>query len=522
MDADSCPCSTRRKRKWHALRIRPGIFHFFIIYFGRGTSMPSDPNFYPYRSLMRRAIKQLNTSRRMLVVGTLVAVTSCGGGGGSSGGESLQSSVSPTTNAGAAASVAQNVALVDTTLEVPSGLASGPFASPKSMKVPSGFGIRVLARVKGARFMAMAPNGDLLVSNPGAGTITLLRGDGNNAPQSFDFATGLDNPHDMVFHKIGDTTWLYVSESGQVTRSIYKAGDTQSAARQVVVANLPSASLPELQGAYSHELKNIAVSPDDKLYVSIASSCNACISDTVSDPVRGAIYRYDADGSNPELVARGLRNAEGLDFLPGSGKLWVTVNSRDQILYPFDNDFDGDGQSDLGKLIPEYVDKNPPDLFTQIDTGADYGWPLCNPQRNDTMSSMPMAPDFEFNPGGKVRDCGAVRLADKGVPAHSAPLGFSFLQNSALPAPYSNGAAIAEHGCWNCTALNAGYKVSFIPIDAAGKAGEETDLVTGFVTDPVARAVWGRPVDVIPDGQGNLLISDDVAGAIYQLHPVHA
>ncbi|MDB5821675.1 MAG: sugar dehydrogenase [Herminiimonas sp.] len=481
--------------------------------------MPCNCIFNRLDACVRRAVKQLDESRRLLVVGTLIAVTSCGGGGSGGMGESLQSSTSPTTDSAApASSPAQTVALVDTTLEVPASLASGPFASPKAMKVPSGFGIRLLARVEGARFMALAPNGDVLVSNPGAGTITLVRKDNNNATRSFGFATGLDNPHDMVFHKIGDTTWLYVAESGQVTRSIYKSGDTQGAERQVVVADLPSASLPELQGAYSHALKNIAISPDDKLYVSIASSCNACITDATSDPVRGSIYRYDADGTNRQLVARGLRNAEGLDFLPGSGKLWVTVNSRDQILYPFNDDFDNDGKPDLGKLIPEYVDKNPPDLFTQVDVGADYGWPLCNPLQNDTMSRMPMAPDYEFNPGGKNRDCNAVRLADKGIPAHSAPLGFSFLQNSGMAAPYSNGAAIAEHGCWNCTTLRAGYKVSFIPIDAAGTAGEETDLVTGFVTNPAARTVWGRPVDVIPDGQGSLLISDDLAGAIYQLY----
>lgn len=473
------------------------------------------PIFHIWRVFGRIALRKLGGPRRMLFIAALAAVTSCGGGGDSG-------SVASTPVGASAANPAATATLVDTTLDVPSSLASGPFASPRTLQVPPGFGIRLLDRVDGARFMALAPNGDLLVSNPGAGTITLLRRIGSNPPQRFDFADGLDNPQDMVFHKIGDTTWLYVAQSSQVTRSAYTAGETQSAAQQVVVAGLPSASLPELQGSYSHALKNIAVSPDDKLYVSMASSCNACVSDTTSDPVRGAIYRYDADGANPELVARGVRNAEGLDFLPGSGKLWVTVNSRDQILYPFNDDFDGDGKPDLGKLMPAYVDKNPPDLFTQIDTGADYGWPFCNPEANDTLSRMPMAPDFEFNPGGSIRDCGTTRLADKGIPAHSAPLGFSFLQTSALPEPYRAGAAIAEHGCWDCSTLSSGYKVSFIPVDAAGNAGTQSDLVTGFVTDPVARTFWGRPVDVIPDGQGNLLISDDLTGAIYQLHPAGA
>ena len=109
--------------------------------------------------------------------------------------------------------------------------------------------------------------------------------------------------------------------------------------------------------------------------------------------------------------------------------------------------------------------------------------------------------------------------ASKGIRAHSAPLGMSFLHGSTVPPAYRSGAVIALHGCWNCTSLRAGYKVVYFPFDAQGNAGAEIDLVTGFVTDPDARALWGRPVDVIPDAKGNLLISDDYAGAIYQLYP---
>ena len=79
---------------------------------------------------------------------------------------------------------------------------------------------------------------------------------------------------------------------------------------------------------------------------------------------------------------------------------------------------------------------------------------------------------------------------------------------------------MALHGCWNCTALRAGYKVVYFPFDDGGNAGAEIDLVSGFVTDPVTRALWGRPVDAVADAKGNLLISDDYAGAIYQLYPL--
>ncbi len=404
-------------------------------------------------------------------------------------------------------------------LEVPAPLAEGTFAEGKSLTLPPGFGIRLWARVPGARFMALAPNGDVLVSLPNEGRIVLLRERPGDVPQAFDYATGLRNPHDMVFHRIGDTIYLYIAESHRVTRSVYQGGETASGERTEIVAGLPDDSTPELQGSYGHQLKNIALSADHKLYVSIASTCNACIEDTTSDPVRGAIYQYNADGTNGRLFAHGIRNAEGLDFIPGTNTLWIAINHRDEIRVPVDADVDGDGSNDRGKLLPSYVDDNPPEPFTVVRDGGNYGWPFCNPVQNASMSDMALVPDEEFNRDGNAVDCSTIDRSSKGMQAHAAPLGFSFLHASSLPAAYRKGAVIALHGCWNCTRLDAGYKVVYFPFDDAGNAGAEIELVTGFVTDADARARWGRPVDAIADAKGNLLISDDYAGAIYQLYP---
>lgn len=438
---------------------------------------------------------------------------SCGGGGGGT------SAASPVTPSAAPVALQAAAASVVQPLEVPAALAQAPFDTAKNLTVPPGFGIRVWARVNKARFMALAPNGDVLVSVPSEGKIVLLRERANDTPQTFDYATGLRNPHDMVFHVIGNTTYLYVAESNRVTRSVYQAGETGTAARETVVADLPDSSLPELGGNYGHELKNIALSPDNKLYVSVASACNACAEDTVSDPVRGAIYQYSADGKERTLYARGLRNAEGLAFIPGTSTLWITVNNRDEIQVPVNGDIDGDGSNDLGKTLPSYVDENPPELFTSVRAGANYGWPFCNAVPNAAMSNLDAVPDYDLNRTGAALNCAAIERSAKGIRAHSAPLGFSFLHASAVPPAYRSGAAVAQHGCWNCTTLRAGYKVSYFPFDAAGNAGAEYDLVTGFVTDPVAKSLWGRPVDVIPDARGNLLISDDYANAIYQMYP---
>ncbi len=454
----------------------------------------------------------------LLSLCVLAGMVSCGGGSSAGGSGSApassaaSSSGSEPINTAAAASVVR-------TLEVPAALAGAPFDSPKSLTVPPGFRIRLWARVDKARFMTLAPNGDVLVSVPDEGRIVLLRERSGDTPQAFDFATGLRKPQDMVFHTIGGTTYLYVAESNRITRSVYKSGDTATAARQVVVDNLPDSSLPELQGAYGHELKNIALDANDKLYVAIASNCNACVEDTEANPVRGAIYQYDADGSNGRLFARGLRNAEGLDILPTTGKLWVAVNNRDEIKVPFDEDVNGDGSNDVGQIVQAYVDDNPPEPFTEIKDGANYGWPFCNSLPNASMSNLAVAPDYDLNRNNSNFDCGSVTPVSKGIQAHSAPLGLSFLHNTSVPAAYRQGAAIALHGCWNCSHPSAGYKVIYFPFDGSGNPGQASDLVTGFVSDIPNWIVWGRPVDVIADSHGNILISDDMAGAIYQLYP---
>jgi hypothetical protein len=44
------------------------------------------------------------------------------------------------------------------TVQVPEQFQSAPFDVPRQLNVPSGFAMEVIARVEGARFLALAPN----------------------------------------------------------------------------------------------------------------------------------------------------------------------------------------------------------------------------------------------------------------------------------------------------------------------------------------------------------------------------
>jgi glucose/arabinose dehydrogenase len=416
-------------------------------------------------------------------------------------------------------------ASVEVEVKVPESLTAYPFDTPRRLVVPPDFEISVYARLESPRFMTIAPNGDLLVSQPFKdperrylGNIILYRPTESGIPEQYTFASNLKRAHDMVFHTIDDITYFYYSETNQVTRCIYSLGDTSVHDCDVVVSDLIDDDSPELNGALGHELKNIALDSQHKLYVSIASFCNACTEDTQSDPLRGAIYVYDADGSNGRLFAQGLRNATGLAFRPETDRLWVTVTNRDNIAYPYNNDFDEDGTNDYGKIIPEYVDNHPPELLTSVRDGGNYGWPFCNPNPDSETGydRMPLDNDVILNPNGEALDCDTVIRSRKGIQAHSTPLGLLFLHETKFPEAYQKGLAIAYRGSWNRT-KKTGYKIAYFPwnIEVPGP-GEQMDLVTGWLNDETQEA-WGRPVDVAVDLEGNMFISDDTSGTIYKM-----
>ncbi len=416
--------------------------------------------------------------------------------------------------------VVQNAleATVSVKVQVPTSMRTAPFNVDRYLNVPQNFSISVYARVPSARFMAVAPNGDVLVSRPGGGEVKIIRASGTAGadPTVSIFVGGLRNPHDIVFHTVASgTTYVYISESNQINRYIYNYGDLTAQDRQIVVANLPDASSPELGGSYGHQLKNIALDSNDKLYVSVASATNASPSDTTSNPVRSAVYQYNADGTGGRLFARGLRNAEGLAMLPGSNELWVVVNNRDNIAYPFHNDWDGDGTDDYGKVMQSYVDNHPPEEFTRVRDGGNYGWAFANPNPDSAsgLNNMPFDLDVQNNPNGQYGTVDSFDRITKGIQAHSAPLGLSFTGGTSFPAAYQPGALIALHGSWN-RSIPTGYKIVYFPYDIATQTmGNQLNLVTGWATG----GTWGRPVDAVIDAQGNLLISDDNSGTIYKL-----
>jgi len=416
---------------------------------------------------------------------------------------------------------AARTTLEQSTLIVPKGNEAAPFGSPRTLAVPVGWHGEVWARVSGARFAAWTPQGRLLVSAPAAGQVLALTpGPGGAAASQTTLISGLTAPQGLAFDTVAGVQYLYVAESSQIDRYVWGAGGTLGT-RTVLIKGLPDTSK---SGDDVHRPKTIAIGADHTIYVGVGSASNAMPNEPGESPPRASVLAFAADGTHMQVFASGVRNGEGLSFAP-DGTLWTAVNERDEIAYPFHRAY-GEFADAYGHVIPQYVGEHPPEEVARLTAGRNLGWPYCNPDPDARPGSpgtslrylrMPFDPDVQTNAGGAVLNCSSLAPIEVGIPAHSAPLGFHFLEGSAIRGHLSHGAALAVHGSWDRTPPRA-PAVLWMPwkprLLTLGKA---ITIAEGFQEASGAR--WGRPVDALPGPDGSLYVTDDAAGAVYRLGP---
>ena len=353
------------------------------------------------------------------------------------------------------------------------------------------------------RWLYVLPNGDVLVaqsnkqppkktqglkdlvsryfmSRAGAGKdspdkITLLRdsNDDGAAELANDFLTHLHSPFGMTL--IGND--LYVANTDAILRFHYEVGDIKIDTKKYPPEKI--VDLPEGE-INSHWTKNIIASLDGtKLYVTVGSNSNIGEHGLDQEKDRAAIIEIDLETKQKRIYASGLRNPNGLAWHPSLGQLWTVVNERDEL----GND-----------LVPDYL--------TSVNDGDFFGWPYVyfknykDPRVKESMPKnlKPRSPDYALG-------------------AHVAALGLVFSNTSQFKSPYNNGVFISEHGSWN-RKPRSGYKVVFIPFENNEPQGLPIDIVTNFV---VGDEAYGRPVGLVIDKKGNLLVADDVGNRVWRI-----
>ena len=351
------------------------------------------------------------------------------------------------------------------------------------------------------RWLTTLPNGDVLVAEanapprpkrglvdvvmgwllnragagvPSADRLTLLRdanGDGRVDLRTV-LVTGLASPTGMAFAN----NKLYVANHDAVVAFPYALGQTRITARPEKIVALPPAG--------NHWARNLVASPDGRfLYVTVGSASNIGEKGMELEERRAAIWEVFPERKTFRIYAGGLRNPNGLDYEPRSGRLWTVVNERDML--------GGDG---------------PPDYLTLVDFGGFYGWPYSYWGGFVDKRVEPRPDLLEYT-----------RRPDYALGAHTAPLGLVFADGAQLGPRFDNGAFVALHGSWNRKPLS-GYKVIYIPFGANGfpaANAKPVNVLAGFLTDD--QRTRGRPAGLALDRTGALLVADDVGNRIWRV-----
>jgi glucose/arabinose dehydrogenase len=340
-----------------------------------------------------------------------------------------------------------------------------------SLLIPEGFHVEVYGRVDNARSMAMSPDGTLFIGNKANGAVYALldRDNDMKADTLYTIAKDLIMPNGIAF-KDGA---LYVAEINKLWRYDAIEDNLNDPKATLIYDDFPEDS--------HHGWKYIAFGPDGKLYVPVGAPCNVC--ETKDDTYYASIISMDADGTNRQIVAKGVRNTVGLTWHPITGEMWFTDNGRDLL---------GD-------------DSPPCELNRLSEAGQHFGFPYCH-------AGVLLDPEF-----GRDKSCENYTSPALKLGPHVAPLGLKFYTGNMFPPSYKNKIIIPEHGSWNRSknAGHTGHKLSLVTEENGVGIHYET-FVEGFLNKSTNIA-WGRPVDILVLEDGSILISDDKSGTIYRM-----
>lgn len=344
--------------------------------------------------------------------------------------------------------------------------------SLSQIKAPDGFTVSTFATgLKNSRILAIGDNGNVYVSRRDQGDVLLLKdanGDGraDGAPIAVAHRAGA---HGIAVHK----QKLYLV----TVKELFVAdiqGDGTLGPLTMLLGDLPDSG--------QHPNRTIAIGPDEMLYISVGSTCNAC---NESNPENATLLRVSLDGRSRTIFASGLRNTIGFDWHPQTGELWGMDHGIDYL---------GDDAQ--------------PEELNKIEKGKQYGWPHVwgegglNPQSS---------PPGEISKEEWKKNSVPMTL---GYTAHSAPMQMAFYTAAAFPADYRGDAFVAMRGSWNRT-TPSGYEIVRIDFDGATPRKIEP-FVQGFLGVDKKTHI-ARPVGLAVAADGSLLMADDANGTIYRV-----
>ncbi|CAN5320558.1 sorbosone dehydrogenase family protein [soil metagenome] len=341
----------------------------------------------------------------------------------------------------------------------------------KKLKVPDGFKIEKFAEDLGnARMITVHNNGDVYVTARDEGKVFLLRdtnGDGKADHKSV--VSELEDVHGIG---INQNTMYLVTIKDLYATSINEDGTLGQL--QKLVDDLPDGG--------QHPNRTIGFGPDNMLYMSIGSTCNAC---EEPNPEHATLLRFNPDGSGRKIFAHGLRNTTGFAFHPATNEFWGMDHNTDWL---------GDDESH--------------EELNKIEEDAHYGWPFVY----DDGKKMPHREPEEMEHEDFIEQTKFPVLMYQ---PHSSAMSFAFNTGDHFPEEYKLDAFVTMRGSWN-RENPTGYKVVRLKFNDDNQPEEFEDFVTGFLLED-GRSHYGRLTGLTFHTDGSLLFTDDSNGVVYRV-----
>ena len=335
----------------------------------------------------------------------------------------------------------------------------------EQLQLPAGYEISIAGRSDNARQMALGKPGTLFVGSRGEGKVYRLRdNDGDGFYEKQETLLRRLNMPTGIAYRNGD---LYIAAVNRIL--LLRDADLITA-----LPAKPELITDDLPDIFHHGWKYLKFGPDGELYFNIGAPCNTCLSE---DPRFASLIRLNMKTNQQSVIARGVRNSVGFTWHPDNNQLWFTDNGRDH----------------MGDDLPD-------DELNRLTTeGQHFGYPFVH--AGDVTD-----PDFYENQPLSDFQSPVLKLG-----AHVAPLGLTFYSGNQFPETDTDVLFIAEHGSWNRSS-KVGYRI--IRVDTSKQPPEQEVFIEGWLK---GQSAWGRPVDIIVDQDGSLLISDDKADAVYRV-----
>ena len=354
----------------------------------------------------------------------------------------------------------------------------------EGITLPDGFKIELYAVVPDARHIAIGPQGVATFVGTRKQNVWVVTDRDKNrvADEVKQFAPSIQFtiPNGVCFSKDG---FLYIAEQNRVlvlpaAEFFYESPDVA-----VGVVLDQGKLVPAEDESFNHTARVCRIGPDDRLYITLGQPFNVPPPEKLESFKKegiGGIISLNRDGTDRQVYATGVRNSVGMQFNPANGNLWFT-----------DNQVDG-----MGDEIP------PGELNRAEKAGENFGFPYFGGGSIRTTEYKDEEP-----PADAV-------MPQREMTAHAADLGMDFYSGKSFPEKYQGGIFSAQHGSWNRT-NPVGAQIMYTPVGEDGTAGETEVFAKGWLND--TGEYIGRPVDVEMMKDGSLLVSDDLAGALYRI-----